>query len=186
MLENAEKVFEPVPKRVVYLYSSWQDGYSKIKAQLSESMNIEFIQASTFTEEQLQEWGGATDEDQCIVAIDDNTMTTSSSKELAHLFTVARHYQISIVCFWHLIFANTQPSKIMSQNAGYYILMNSPKMQHQIGILGTQLGIHKRLQCAYNKEMEKPYGYILVDMVTNRNDMRVRTNITDDHQIVYL
>lgn len=186
MLENAEQVFEPPPKRVVYLYTSWQDGYNQIKTKLSGNIQIEFMQASMFTEEQMQEWSGKDDEDQCIVAIDDNTMTTSNSKELAHMFTVARHYRISIVCFWHLIFANTQPSKIMSQNAGYYILMNSPKMQHQIGILGTQLGLHRRLQCAYNKEMEKQYGYILVDMVTNRNDMRVRTNITDAHQVVYI
>ncbi len=71
-------------------------------------------------------------------------------------------------------------------HTGYYLLLNSPKMQQQVGILGSQLGLRRALQAAYDKEMEKPHSYILVDLVTNRKDMRIRTNILDDHQIVFL
>lgn len=153
---------------------------------VQKDIRIEFIQATVLTEEQMKRLEGTDDYDQCLVAIDDNTTTTTTSKELAHMFTVARHYKISIICFWHLIFASTQPSRVMSQNTGYYILMSSPKMNQQVAILGSQLGIRQVLQDAYDKEMDKPYSYVIVDLVTNRKDLRVRTNIVDEHQVVFL
>lgn len=187
MLAKASHVFNPVPRRVVYLYNCYQNSYADIKRNLTANgVDIQFIQATILNEEQLKELAGNQDDDQCIVAIDDSTTQTTTSKELAHLFTVAHHYRISIVCFWHLIFASTPPSRVMAQNTGYYLLLNSPKMQQQVAILGSQLGLRRALQAAYDKEMEKPYSYILVDLVTNKKDMRIRTNLLDDHQIVFL
>ena len=168
----------------MYLYSCFQDSYAEIKRKMAlKGIQLEFIQAPILTEEQMKQLQGT---DQCMVAIDDSTTSTTMSKELAQMFTVARHYNISIVCFWHLIFAATQPSRIMSQNTGYYILMSSAKMHQQVGILGTQLGIRNCLESAYSKEMEKPYSYILVDLVTNRKDLRVRTDILNEHQVVFM
>ena len=120
------------------------------------------------------------------MAIDDATMQTTASKELAHLFTVARHYNVSLVLFWHIIFAPTPASRIIAQNVGYYFLLNSPKMQQQVAILGSQIGLRRALQSAYDMEMQKPYGYILVDLATNIKHLRIRADILKDHQTVFV
>ena len=154
-----------------------------VKRKLADKgIVIEFIQSSVLTEEQLQSMSG---DGQTIVAIDDATMQTTSSKELAHLFTVSRHYNISLVLFWHVIFAATPPSRVIAQNVGYYFLLNSPKMLQQVGILGGQIGLRRVLQCAYDDEMKKLHGYILIDLATNRKDMRIRTNVLESQQTVF-
>ena len=154
------------------------------KKLADKGITIEFIQSSSLTEEQLKSMAGDCTEE-TIVAIDDATMQTTSSKELAHLFTVARHFRTSIVVFWHTIFAPSPAARIIAQNVGYYFLLNSPKMHQQVTILGSQLGLRRVMQSAYDMEMQKPYGYILVDLVTNRKELRVRTNVLEQYQTVF-
>lgn len=156
------------------------------KKKLAEKgVTIEFIKSSVFTEDDLKNLASPNGE-QTIVAIDDATMTTTTSKELAHVATVARHMNVSLVLFWHLIFANSPPARTIAQNVGYYFLLNSPKMQQQVAILGGQIGLRRVLQTAYDMEMQKPYSYIMVDLVTNHKNLRIRTDVLNEYQTVFV
>ena len=59
-------------------------------------------------------------------------------------------------------------------------------MQQQVATLGSQIGLRRVLQAAYDSEMQKRHSYIMVDLVTNKKQLRIRTNILDEHQIVFI
>ena len=65
--------------------------------------------------------------------------------------------------------------------------MKSPRIINQVANLGTQLGLRKALVSAYQNQMKKQYGYILVDVRTNTHEkLRIRSDILNDHPIVYV
>ena len=115
---------------------------------------------------------------QTLIIIDDNSISAASSKEMAHVFTIARHKNCSIVLLLHFIFGPWPSSRIISTNTAYFLLLKSPRMAKQIATLGSQVGKQRALVSAYEREARKRYGYVLVDLCTATPEhMRIRTNI---------
>jgi len=145
-----------------------------------QGIQCDFVNGSSVTEADLDAIadpnGGQT-----LIIVDDNSIATASSKEMAHVFTVARHKNCSIVLLLHFIFGPWPSSRIISANTAYYFLLRSPRMLKQISNLGSQLGKQRLLTSAYEREMKKMYGYVLVDLCTKTPDHRwIRTNIFDE------
>ncbi len=135
------------------------------------------MQASSLSEKDLDVISSSTN-GQIIICVDDATMSTTKSATMAHIFTVARHKRISIVLMWHVLFAGTQESRIISQNTQYYFLLASPRSQSQVSVLGSQLNMRKRIVSAYAKCLEEPWGYLMIDLNCATPDfLRLRTNV---------
>ena len=144
-----------------------------------QDIQCDFIEGSLVTEADLE---GFSDPNggQTIIIIDDNSIAAASSKEIAHVFTMARHKNCIIVLLLHFIFGPWPSNRIISNNTAYFFLMKSPRMAKQVSTLGSQIGKQGLLVSAYEREMRKPYGYVLVDLCTNTPDhQRIRTNIFD-------
>ncbi len=186
-LTSASTNYNPPPSMVYFLYNIFQPSYLEIKEKLMrEGIQVEFSQAGDFCEEDLKTLSLKTD-GQIIVAIDDATISTSKSRKIAHLFTVARHYRTSMCLFWHVIFANSPESRIISQNTAYFFLLSSPRMLTQVGTLGGQLHMRKAVLSAYLEATNKAYGYILLDLcVSTPGFMRIRGNVFSKPQSVYI
>lgn len=170
------------------MYQCFQQDYLIMKQKLAnQGIDVEFTQAAELSETELQNISDSC-LGQIIIAIDDSTMASSKSKTLSHLFTVSRHYRCSLVLFWHTLFLATPESRIISQNTGYYFLLNSPRMTHQVANLGTQLNMRKLLVSAYANVVQKPFGYLMVDLrVATPSFLRLRTSLFDEKiQYVYV
>ena len=159
-----------------------------MKQQLeAEGISVQFSQATQLTENDLEELSKSADGGQVIVAIDDNTLGSQKSSEMAHLFTVARHYGCSIVLFWHSLFGGTNPARIISQNTAYFFLLSSPRLLYQVKSLGAQLNMHRLIVDAYNQVLAEPYGYILIDTsVRCPQLLRVRTKVLHQYKINFV
>ncbi len=186
-LVSAAENYNPTPSMVYFLYNIFQPSYLEIKEKLlREGIQVEFSHSADFGEEELKAVSLST-EGQIIVAIDDATISTSKSAKIAHLFTIARHYRTSMCLFWHVIFANSPESRIISQNTAYFFLLSSPRMLTQVGTLGGQLHMRKAVLAAYLEATSKPYGYILLDLsVSTPSFMRIRGNVFSKPQSVYI
>ncbi len=142
-LENAEENYYPVPSVIYFLYNCFQSNYLEIKGKLSrQGIRIEFSQASDFGEEDLKKISESS-EGQIIVALDDATVTSTKSQKIAHMFTVCRHMRISLILFWHTLFANTPHARLISQNTSYTFLLSSPRMANSVGTLGGHMNMRK-------------------------------------------
>ncbi len=118
---------------------------------------------------------------QTLIIIDDNSISAASSKEVAQVFTMARHKNCSIVLLLHFIFGPWPNSRIISANTSYFFLLKSPRMTQQVNTLGSQLGKRDELVSAYAQASRRPYGYVLVDLCTNTPDhLRIRSDIVEE------
>ena len=156
-----------------------------------QGIQCTFSQASEVSEEELKDMSDSAGGGQAILAIDDASIATASSKNLAHLFTISRHYSVSICVFWHMLYSPSPSSRIISQNSRYIFLLSSPRLQHQVATLGSQLQMRKVLMSAYTQATNEPYGYILVDLsVSTPHHFRIRGHVFKkteaDKQIVFV
>ena len=151
-----------------------------------QGIKCDFVKASKIEEEDLDTIADP-DGGQTLIIIDDNSIAAASSKEMAQMFTIARHKNCSIILLLHFIFGPWPSARIISANTAYFFLMKSPRMLPQVCSLGSQLGIRKALVSAYQNETKKQYGYVLVDVCTTTPEqLRIRSDILNDHQTVYV
>ncbi len=155
----------------------FQESYEKLRNNvLGQGIQIEFIKKPMISEADLENMsdpnGGQT-----LIIIDDNSISAASSKEVAQVFTIARHKNCSIVLLLHFIFGPWPSCRIISANTSYFFLLKSPRMKHQISTLGSQLGKQEELVSVYDKASVQPYGHVLVDLCTNTPEhLRIRSN----------
>jgi hypothetical protein len=204
-LENAAEIYYPKPSRIIFMYNckwikrsefearfysyilGFQDCYTQVQRSLSEQgIKSEFLKATKIVEDDLDEISDP-DGGQTIIIVDDNSISAASSKEMAQIFTMARHKNCSIILLLHFIFGPWPSARLISANTAYFFLMNSPRLFPQVATLGTQLGIRKALVSAYQNETKKKFGYVLVDVCANTpHQLRIRSDILNDHQSVYI
>ncbi len=189
-LESATKYYSPPPSKIYFLYKIFQPQYLSVKESLSrQGIDVEFSQATDFGEEELKEIASA-EKGEIMVCIDDATVSTGKSKRLSHAFTVARHFKVSLVLFWHSLFAGTPEGRLISLNTKYFFLLSSPRLSHQVSTLASQIGMRKTLVAAYNEICNAPYAYILLDLsVTTPGFLRVRSSVFGEKgeiQMVYV
>lgn len=194
-LQNASKIYNPVPTRIFFFYNceywkwknvvimhtitlGYQASYTELKKQLTlEGIKCDFIKGEVVTEADLDALADP-EGGQTLIIVDDNSISAASSKEMAHIFTVARHKNCSIVLLLHFIFGPWPSSRIISANTAYFFLLKSPRMAQQIATLGSQVGKQRSLVSAYEREARKTYGYVLVDLCTQTPEhLRIRTNV---------
>ena len=95
--------FSPAPKRVVLLYNCDQPLYHETLDKLKQQgVETKMIKSRELNETDLK--AISSPDFETMILIDDSTIAIQNSRNLAHLFTVARHNRVSIVVFLHSIF----------------------------------------------------------------------------------
>ena len=173
------ELFEPKPTQILFHYDQFQDSYLEAKETLERDHNIQlklFKGCDGINLDDIEATEGQT-----ILLIDDFSEETSSSKEIARIATNGRHKNISLWLVWHSLFAKHEASRKICQNVRWFFFLPSPRLESQLRIFGSQLGMTKRLIWAYNKSQEnheEEYRYLLVDVGPTTPDiLRIRSHI---------
>ena len=163
LLTSSRGYFEPAPRRVILLYNCDQPLYQEMMETLSNrGVQVKMMKSRELTENDMK--AISTPDFETVVLIDDSTISVQRSMNLAHLFTQGRHNHVSFIVFLHSIFGGNDANRIMSQNTLYYFLQNAPRMRGQISNLGSQIGMRKELQHAFDCISATPYSHVFVDL----------------------
>jgi hypothetical protein len=153
MLCNPSLVFSSLPKRIVYVYGTWQEIFSEIK-------NIEFISS---LDKVLDE--DFFDSKVCnFLIIDDMMEEISNNLKASKLFTKYIHHKnISVFFLVQNLFRQGKAMRDIVLNCQYIFLFKSARDVGQVQLLGRQLGL-KHLVLAYESAIKEPYGYLFIDL----------------------
>ena len=170
LTENLD-LFETVPRKIVYCYSIWQQGYEKMK-----KAGVKFHEGIPDTEN-LPKWfpkGG-------ILVLDDLMEEAGNDKRVLDLFTKDSHHQnITVIYLSQDMFPPGRFAKSISRNAHYIIAFKNPR--DQVGLRNVLLQAYptdwKKVQEANKKMTEKPFGYMVMDLHPRTADnSRILSNL---------
>ena len=177
LLSNPQ-LFHPRPCRILFCYDQLQDSYLDFKNRLA-LMGIEVLLYKGFSDltlDSIEKLPGQT-----ILLIDDFSEDTASSSEIARIATNGRHKNLSLWLIWHSLFSKYAASRVVSQNLRWYFFLPSLRLESQLRILGSQLGLRNRLIGAFKDVQERSdadFRYVLLDCGPVTPDVfRVRTGI---------
>jgi len=193
LLSNPD-IFSPRPKRVLYYYDTWQDAYS-ITKDLLESYGIEMLfykgihglsMAQFESSDKVGKGKG-----ESIIVIDDFSLESSSSKDIAKMVTNIRHLHCSLFIILHFLFSKSEYSRIILQNVGFVFVLPSPRLSSQLKTFGQQLSMAAKLMAAYEDACFGPnrdeFPYLVIDLRAGTPSLfRLRCNIESDPQHVYV
>ena len=144
-----EKLIEPFPKNIYYMYGVEQPFMTK-------HPEIKFINGLDFDEMDTSEPSA--------LIIDDLIMDTN--KEVASAFIMGSHHRkISLFFITQNLFPNCDTFRLMSANAHYYVLFHNQRNFRQVHTLARQIFVGKdlnRILGAYKRSSEKLRGFIVL------------------------
>ena len=175
LLLNINKMFEDVPKYVLYCYGVYQSLYDDIKSQCPFVTFHEGLP----NEETIKTF--ATGEHRMIV-LDDLLNDVVQSREMEKLFVLGCHHRHLTTCFLNQnLYQNGRCARTIALNTTYLILFKNYRDTSQLVTLGRQLvpGHHKALVEAYkDATTSERYGYLVIDMSPHSEDrFRWRTHV---------
>ena len=92
---------------------------------------------------------------------------------------------MSVLYITQNLFYQGRCSRTLHLNTSYNVLLRNHRNIQQIGILGRQVGLGKKLVEAYRDATDKPYGYLVLDVSpSSSSDLQMRTNIFPDESPV--
>ena len=178
-----ERMFEPEPERIVWVYAQWQPAYDRVQAQLP---NIEFLNglppdfASSLSPLVRN-----------LVVLDDQMADVGGSKDLAQLFTQGSHHRnLTVLYLVQNLFDQAKSMRTVSLNSQYLVLFKSSRDATQVATLGRQMYPHKSgfLVQAFEDATIMPFGYLLLDLrpeTDKRFQARARIFPSDAPTMIY-
>ena len=144
-----EKLVEPFPKNVYYMYSVWQEF-------MSECPQITFIEGLDFSKLDTSE--------PSLLVIDD--LVLNVDKQVAASFIMgSHHHKISLFFVTQNLFPNCNIFRLMSANCHYYVLFQNQRNFRQISTLARQIYVGRDVQRileAYKRASETERGFVLL------------------------
>ena len=174
LVKNIESLIHPIPQKIIWFYSEWQDEYNKVNAEFNESIpKLCDIDKDTPK----------------LMIIDD--LMGKCDDILLQLFTkISHHRNLSVIYITQNLFNKSKENRTINLNASYLVLFKSPRDSSSIIHLSKQIypGKNKILQEAFHDATSKSYGYLLIDLKPETPDLiRLRTNIfVETYQDVYV
>ena len=174
-----EKVIEPNPKKILWLYAADQPLYKGMKG-------VEFHQG--IPEDIEHRFNPKTHN---LLIVDDLMTQCHSDERMTRLFSVgSSHYNLSIIFIVHNLFHQGKEMRNISLNTHYIILFKNPRDSQQIATLARQMypGKSQFMIEAYQDATKKPHGYLFIDLKPNTNEqLRIRSGILpEDTHYVYV
>ena len=174
LVKNVDSLVVPVPTKIMWYYSEWQEEYKDIQAEFIEGMpKVTDFDRDTPKLVVVDDWMGKCDE------------------VVSQLFTkISHHRNLSVVYITQHLYNSSKENRTINLNAGYLILFKTPRDSSVIIHLSRQIypGRGKILQEAFRDSTSKPFGYLLIDLKPDTPDnLRLRTNILPgEQQVVYV
>ena len=181
------ELFYPKPVRILFYYDQFQDEYAKAKEKLT-ACGIELLLykglPKDFGLNSVEKLPGQT-----ILLIDDFSEETSSSPEIARIFTNGRHKNLSCYCIRHQLFSKHSASRTQLQNTRYFFFLPSVQLESQLRTFGSQLGMKNQIVAAFKQcvESKDDFRYLLLDVGPfTPNILRLRTRVhRNDVQVCF-
>ena len=184
LLLHLDKMIDPPIMKIVYLYTSYQPLYDKMKKVIKEKKNIsiEFIicEKDIPRAEDIQ----TNLSDNTLVILDDLMTIASSSKENTinldnYASRDSHHSNISIIftcqnlCYGNGKLRNTRV------NSQYTLLFKNIGDRRNMNMIADNKGVKRSVfNCVLNDVEKSRYGYLLFDNCANSyENARVRTNV---------
>ena len=124
-----------------------------------------------------------------LLVLDD--LITSTKDRVVDLFTkISHHRNISVVYLTQNIFYKNKPSRTLSLNAHYLVLLKNARDASQVANLARQMYHEKSAFMieAFKNATSAPYGYLLIELKQEIDDkFRLRTGLfPGDDLFVYV
>ena len=149
-----QKLVEPMPKNIFYMYSVDQPFMKTWNQQ--ESMPIKFIKGLNFDEMDTSE--------PSLLVIDD--LILSNNQSVAEMFILGSHHrQVSTFFLTQNLFPKCQIFRTMSANSHYFVLFHSQRHFRQISTLARQIFVGTdlaRIMNAYKRASKRHRGYVVL------------------------
>ncbi|KAK3106066.1 hypothetical protein FSP39_011921 [Pinctada imbricata] len=173
-------MIKPSPTRIIWLYKRWQPMYDVIKKMIHPP--VHFIQGLPSN---IQHNDFINPKEYNLLIMDDIQRDASGNQDVCELFTEGAHHRnLSVICLMQNIFNKGKENRTISLNSQYLVLFKNPRDQLQISVLARQMypGKTKTILDAYNRAIEKPFGYLVVDLKqTTQESERLQTDIFRDY-----
>lgn len=178
-------MFEDPPKRVIYIYSVWQDIYDEMQKEMGE--RIEFSQRIP-TRNELEQYT-----DRFLVIMDDVQEIIFNSEEVSQYWTkLAHHLNFYCLAIVQNIFFAAKYMRLATINTHVMVLLRLSRDLQQVERLGRSLFANsgKFLLDAYLDNMKQSrtsFPYLVIDSSPNCSEQaRVRSGIySDEVTVVY-
>ena len=173
----AEKVINPFPKNILWLYAADQPLYKGMKG-------VEFHRGIP---DDIEDRFNPKEEN--LLIIDDLMTQCHSDERMTRLFSVgSSHKNLSVIFIVHNLFHQGKEMRNISLNTHYIILFKNPRDSQQISTLARQMypGNSQFLIEAYQDATKKAHGYLFIDLKPKTKDqLRIRTGIlpSDTHYV---
>jgi len=121
-----------------------------------------------------------------ILLIIDDLMHEINDKTCQIFTRGSHHLNISVIFLTQNIFHGTKHNRTMNLNTHYLVLFKNPRDATQITYLARQMfPKHPHfLVDAFNDATSMPFGYLLIDLKQDTDDMiRIRTGLFDDDDL---
>ena len=169
LLQQAETMIKPPPKKILWFYKRWQPAYSELQEIIPF---IEFIQGI-----------GQRDPDgqPTLYIYDDLIKDTTKNVDICEMYTEGSHHcNLSVICLLQNLYHRGKENRTMNLNTQYILLFKNPRDQQQVAHLARQMypkNSHVFLD-AFRDATQEPYGYLLIDLKQDAADKdRLRTSI---------
>ena len=144
-----ERLIEPFPKNVYYMYSVEQP-FMKDHPEIKFIYGLDFEQMDT--------------SEPSLLVVDDLILDTN--KDVASAFIMGSHHKkISLFFITQNLFPNCNTFRLMSANAHYYVLFHNQRNLRQVHTLARQIFVGRdvnRILAAYKRASEKSRGFVLL------------------------
>ena len=163
LLVDHPDLFETPPKKIVYCYGAWQDGFQRMKQH-----GIQFHEGIPDSE-LLPKWfpkGG-------LLVLDDLMEEGGKDKRVLDLFTKHSHHRnVTVLYLCQDMFPPGPYAKTISRNAHYIVSFKNPR--DQLGMRNLLLQAFpshwQDVQSTFQKVTERPFGYMLLDLHPKSSD----------------
>ena len=181
LIDNLHQMINPVPERVIYCYSIWQDTFMQI---LKSNPQVEFVQNLIPTDE-------IDGKKRNFIILDDLMDESKDDVNVSNLFTKGSHHKnISVFFMSQNLFVQGKHTRTISLNSHYLVVFKNPRDRAQFSNLARQMypNNSKYLEECYNDATKIPHGYLFIDLKQKTPDaIRIRTNIfPNEKTIVYI
>ena len=110
-----------------------------------------------------------------LIVFDDQMINASTDKQIVNLFTRGSHHRsLSVIYIVQNLFHQGKGSRSISLNSHYLVLFKNPRDKLQILTLAKQMhpGQTDFFSNQYEEAVERPFGYLLIDLKTTTQDNR--------------
>ena len=127
-----ERLIEPFPTRLIWVYGEWQEDYNLVKTSYPE---IEVVQGYSD-----DIYDSLKPNDRYLLIFDDRMGEASDTKSLANILTKGSHRRnVTILNLVRNLFDQGKSSRTVSHNSHYIVVFRNLKDQNQFRTMAAQI-----------------------------------------------